>query len=115
MTKGEMLQSRTDQALVEKFATLSTSCGRLKTFSYHHCGRCAPCLVRRAAFEKWKARIQLTIGFSDLGRDDPDYAGFDDVGSMTMAIAQSKAVGVHRWLGATLSSPLVSNKAPSAR
>jgi hypothetical protein len=31
---------------------------------------------------------------------------------MTMAIAQSKAVGVHRWLGATLSSPLVSNKAP---
>jgi hypothetical protein len=31
---------------------------------------------------------------------------------MTMAIAQSKAVGVHRWLGATLSSPLVSNKGP---
>jgi hypothetical protein len=29
-----------------------------------------------------------------------------------MAIGESKAVGVHRWLGATLSSALVTNRDP---
>jgi hypothetical protein len=29
-----------------------------------------------------------------------------------MAIEESKAVGVRRWLGATLSSALVTNRAP---
>jgi hypothetical protein len=112
MTKGEMLQNCTDQALLAKFATLSTSCGRFKTFSYNHCGRCVPCLVRRAAFERWKGSDATHYCFADLGRDEPEYAGFDDVRSMMMAIAQGKAVGVHRWLGATLSSPLISNKDP---
>lgn len=112
MTKGEMLQGCNDQTLLAKFAAMSTSCGRFKTFSYHHCGRCIPCLVRRAAFEKWKGADATQYWFADLGRDDPDYAGFDDVRSMMMAIAQSKAVGVHRWLGATLSSSLITNKDP---
>jgi hypothetical protein len=68
--------------------------------------------VRRAAFERWKGSDATHYCFADLGRDEPEYAGFDDVRSMMMAIAQGKAVGVHRWLGATLSSPLISNKDP---
>jgi hypothetical protein len=112
MTKGEMLQNCADQTLLEKFATSSTSCGRFKTFSYNHCGRCVPCLVRRAAFEKWKGVDATYYWFADIGRDEPEYAGFDDVRSMKMAIAQSKSVGVRRWLGATLSSQLISNKDP---
>jgi len=112
MTKGEMLQNCADQTLLEKFATSSTSCGRFKTFSYNHCGRCVPCLVRRAAFEKWKGSDATYYWFADIGRDEPEYAGFDDVRSMTMAIAQSKLVGVRRWLGATLSSSFISNKDP---
>jgi hypothetical protein len=112
MTKGEMLRDCKDQVLLEKFATLSTSCGRFKTFSYQHCGRCVPCLVRRAAFEKWKGADATVYWFDDLGRDEPDYAGFDDVRSMMIAIAESKALGVRRWLGATLSSPLVTNRDP---
>src|SRR6185437_1865185 len=110
MTKGDMLQNCADQSLLKKFATSSTSCGRFKTFGYNHCGRCVPCLVRRAAFEKWKGSDATYYRYADLGRDEPEYAGFDDVRSMMMAIAQSKSVGVRRWLGATVSSPLISNK-----
>jgi len=112
MTKGEMLRDCTDQVLLEKYAALSTSCGRFKTYSYQHCGRCVPCLVRRAAFEKWRGADATVYRFDDLGRDEPEYAGFDDVRSVMMAIGESKAVGVHRWLGATLSSALVRNKDP---
>lgn len=112
MTKGEMLQSCTDQTLLQKFAGQSTSCGRFKHYSYQHCGRCVPCLVRRAAFEKWMGADTTVYHFNDLGRDEPEYAGFDDVRSVMMAIGESKAVGVRRWLGATLSSALVTNKDP---
>jgi hypothetical protein len=112
MTKGEMLLDCKNQLLLEKFAARSTSCGRFKTYSYQHCGRCVPCLVRRAAFEKWKGSDATVYHFDDLGRDEPEYAGFDDVRSVMMAISESKAVGVRRWLGATLSSALVTNKDP---
>jgi Queuosine biosynthesis protein QueC len=112
MTKGEMLRDCKDQLLLAKLATLSTSCGRFKTFKYQHCGRCVPCLVRRAAFEKWQGKDTTIYWFDELGRDEPEYAGFDDVRSLMIAIAESQAIGVRRWLGATLSSPLVTNREP---
>ncbi len=40
MTKGEMLLNCKNQELLGKFASKSTSCGRFKTYSYQHCGRC---------------------------------------------------------------------------
>jgi hypothetical protein len=112
VTKGEMLLNCKNQELLGKFAAESTSCGRFKTYSYRHCGRCVPCLVRRAAFEKWKGADATVYHFNDLGRDESEYSGFDDVRSVMMAIEESKAVGVRRWLGATLSSALVTNRDP---
>jgi hypothetical protein len=109
-TKGEMLSECKDQAFLQKLATQSTSCGRFKYYGYKHCGRCVPCLVRRAAFEKWKSSDGTVYRFADLGRDDEDHAGFDDVRSTMMAISESKRLGVRRWLGATLSSNLIGGK-----
>lgn len=109
-TKGEMLRGCKDQKLLNKLATQSTSCSRFKQYGYRHCGRCVPCLVRRAAFQKWQGSDATTYVYDDLGRDDPDYSGFDDVRSAMMAITESKRVGVRRWLGATLSSNLITGK-----
>ena len=109
-TKGEMLSDCRDQPLLESLATQSTSCSRFKLYGYKHCGRCVPCLVRRAAFERWKGSDNTVYRFDDLGRDDPDYAGFDDVRSAMMAISESKRLGTKRWLGATLSSGLIGDK-----
>lgn len=109
-TKGEMLRECGDQALLEAHAFQTTSCGRFKQFGYKHCGRCVPCLVRRAAFHAWKGEDSTYYEYANLARDDEDHAGFDDVRSALIGIAECDEVGVTRWLGATLSSDLVADK-----
>jgi 7-cyano-7-deazaguanine synthase in queuosine biosynthesis len=103
-TKGEMLAGCTDQSLLKAEAASSTSCGRYKRYGYRHCGRCVPCQVRRAAFLAWGVTDTTDYVFKDIGRDDEDYAGFDDVRSAAMAIGEVEMDGIDNWLGTTLSS-----------
>ncbi|HEY0171849.1 MAG TPA: Qat anti-phage system QueC-like protein QatC [Pyrinomonadaceae bacterium] len=103
-TKGEMLAGCADRSLLKAEAASSTSCGRYKVYGYRHCGRCVPCQVRRAAFLAWGVADKTDYVFEDLGRDDSDYAGFDDVRSAAMAIAEVKMDGLDNWLGTALSS-----------
>lgn len=49
-TKGEIVAECADIDLLKTLAGESTSCGRFGVFNKTHCGRCVPCLVRRAAF-----------------------------------------------------------------
>lgn len=54
MTKGEMVSSCANKALLQKLAPLSLSCsspakGRWAGKPQGHCGYCLPCLIRRAA------------------------------------------------------------------
>jgi 7-cyano-7-deazaguanine synthase in queuosine biosynthesis len=109
-TKGEMMAECQEQNQLFQHASKSTSCGRFKQFGYKHCGRCLPCLVRRAAFLKWGKTDDTRYVRKDLGRDDPDYAGFDDVRSSLMGIEECKELGLAKWLGPTISSPLISDK-----
>ncbi len=74
-----------------------------------HCGRCVPCLIRRAAFGKWGIADSTRYKFSDLSIADGDHAGFDDVRAVGIAILERKDLGIERWLGASLSSPLIEN------
>lgn len=110
-TKGEMLTECADQALLRELAASSTSCGRFQRYNYHHCGRCVPCQVRRAAFLAWGEVDSTDYVFKELGRDDADHAGFDDVRSVGMALAAAKADGFDRWLGSALSWPNLSDRA----
>jgi hypothetical protein len=106
-TKGEMLAECADQTFLQQQAHLSTSCGRFLRFGYIHCGRCVPCLVRRAAFHKWGKTDPTPYKFSDLSKQDADHAEFDDVRATAMATMAYEAVGVNRWIGASLSSNLI--------
>ncbi len=110
MTKGEMMLGCTDQPLLLQRAFQSTSCGRFKQFGYTHCGRCVPCLVRRAAFHRANVMDQTTYVFDNLATDDSDYAGFDDVRSVLIAAAMRDDMGIGRWLGATIASSKIQNK-----
>lgn len=49
-TKGEMLDRCSNKVLLAELIGKSTSCGRYGVYNHSHCGRCVPCLVRRAAF-----------------------------------------------------------------
>src|SRR3569832_13075 len=109
-TKGEMLQECLRQPLLAAHAHQTTSCGRFKQFGYKHCGRCVPCLVRRAAFLAWRGDDSTYYVYDNLALDDDEHAGFDDVRSALIGIGERREMGTARWLGATLSSNLVTDK-----
>lgn len=109
-TKGEMLRSCADQTFLKDQAARSTSCGRFQRFNYRHCGRCIPCHVRRAAFTAWGVPDTTDYVYMDLGRDDHEHAGFDDVRSVAMAIRKVAGDGLSDWLGPSLSSPMIGNR-----
>lgn len=106
-TKGEMLRDCADKKLLGAHASNTTSCGRYLRNGYKHCGRCVPCLVRRAAFRAAGMNDTTEYVFKDLGRDDKDYAGFDDIRSVAMANAEVKEKGLERWLGTAVSTTLL--------
>ncbi|MBE0613814.1 MAG: hypothetical protein IH604_09135 [Burkholderiales bacterium] len=111
-TKGEMLRDCADKRLLSDHACETTSCGRYLQYGYKHCGRCVPCLVRRAAFRAAGMNDTTKYVFKDLGRDDKDYAGFDDIRSVAMARAEVKEEGLERWLGTAVSTTLLGDVAP---
>lgn len=111
-TKGEMLRDCADQAFLKAEAVHSTSCGRFQRFNYHQCGRCVPCQVRRAAFIAWGG-VPDTTGYvyEHLGKNDDEHAAFDDVRSVAIALAAVRSDGLDTWLGNSLGSPMISNRA----
>ncbi|GAB4228004.1 MAG: hypothetical protein Kow0032_07790 [Methyloligellaceae bacterium] len=108
-TKGEMLAGCADQDFLRKYAHTATSCGRFRRFKFTHCGRCLPCLIRRAAFHAWGQKDRTKYVYGNLGKNDDDHAGYDDVRSAAMAVAAAKSEGLDSVIGASLSSPLVEN------
>jgi len=111
-TKGEMLLECADQPFLRKHAHLTTSCGRYARYNYRHCGRCVPCLIRRAAFNTWKEPDNTIYVFKNLSQDDADHAGFQDVRAAGMAAARVKTEGLDSWLGSSLSSAQLGAAAP---
>lgn len=106
-TKGEMLARCADQAFLRKFGHTSTSCGRYGTFGFMHCGRCVPCMIRRAAFLAWGVKDGTQYKYGNLGKDDEEHAGFDDVRSAAMGVSLLQSEGIDSVIGASLTSPLI--------
>lgn len=106
-TKGEMMSECLDQQVLKAYASRTTSCGRYLQHGFKHCGRCVPCLVRRAAFRAADIADTSAYVYKDLGRDDKWHARFDDVRSVAIAVADAKTEGLDRWLGAALSTTLL--------
>jgi 7-cyano-7-deazaguanine synthase in queuosine biosynthesis len=111
-TKGEMMRECKNLSLLRAHASHTTSCGRYNHFGYKHCGRCVPCLVRRAAFLTSGIDDVTEYIYADIGRDDEDYAGFDDVRAVAMAVAEAGSVGLENWIGTALSTALVGDVVP---
>lgn len=97
-TKGEMLADCKSQT-VRKLAYGTYSCGKGKRLN-QHCGRCVPCLIRRAAFQRAKVNDKTAYWAEDLSTHGTN----DDVFAARLAIAQSRNRDVGRW--AAQSGPL---------
>lgn len=100
-TKGEMLVECADQATLRQFASNTTSCGRFRTYNRTHCGRCVPCMVRKAAILHWGGADQTTYRFRNLANSRKSAA--DDPMAVACAVLASRANGIDKFLGASLS------------
>ena len=113
-TKGEMLVECTDQSLLRELVFESTSCGRFSRFNYKHCGRCVPCLVRRAAFLRWGQQDETTYHYEDLSIPDSRHRDFDDVRSAVFATLRVAQSGVDVWAGDALNHMQLGDTMPYA-
>lgn len=102
-TKGEMLVDCADQGVLASMVSSSTSCGRFGRFGYRHCGRCVPCLVRRAAFLAWGQADDTEYVYHNLSTQ----SDFDDVRSVALACLRAEGEGTLRWSRNALSSRYV--------
>lgn len=110
MTKGEMLKACLDQSKLTQLASTSTSCGRYARSGFRQCGRCVPCLVRRASFEEWGKPDNTGYRFESLGLPGPKHRGFDDVRSAAFAVRTLNTRGLDGWVGGALNSVALSGR-----
>ena len=113
-TKGEMLKECSDQQLLRQLVFQSTSCGRFTRNRYKHCGRCVPCLIRRAGFLKWGKGDETCYRFGDLSLSDEKHLDFDDVRSAALAALCVEQSGVDVWAGDALNYMQLGDTAPFA-
>lgn len=96
-TKGEMLAECADQVTLAEVGGQSTSCGRFGKHGLKHCGRCVPCMVRRAAFLR-AGITDTTIEYvhrnlSTAQREQ----GADDVAALATAVVKIEEDGVRAF------------------
>lgn len=104
-TKGQMIAECRNQPLLQQLILESTSCGRFARMGFIHCGRCIPCLVRRAALHNCGVKDKTKYRYTNLSINDSQHRNFDDVRSACFAVERVKAVGLDRWIGGALSFP----------
>jgi len=102
-TKGEMIAD-TKNPTVLKYLRWSYSCGKGKRINMH-CGRCVPCLIRRAAFHRADMADKTGYAVDKLAAQ----SGNDDVFSMRYAIDRYRASAL-RWAHSSGPIPSVESK-----
>jgi hypothetical protein len=101
MTKGEMLRNCGDQVTLAAVASETVSCGHWKRFG-KQCGRCVPCLIRRAAFHA--AGLSDGSDYQQSGVDLQDVMNDnrrDDLLAMVLAIRRLPRQDISRWIAQT--------------
>jgi 7-cyano-7-deazaguanine synthase in queuosine biosynthesis len=101
-TKGQMLKECRNQPLLQQLAAKSTSCGRFRTYNRKHCGRCVPCMIRKAAFLAWEPARDTTEYVHDSLADANKSSGPDDAMAAALAVLEVRQKGIDRFLGASL-------------
>jgi hypothetical protein len=103
-TKGELLAQCKNQDLLRELIADSTSCGKYSRHGQQHCGRCVPCMVRRAAFLKAGIPDNTKKGYKF---DNLRFAGMDhgpnDVGAMANACLRMSQTGIQSLISGNLS------------
>jgi 7-cyano-7-deazaguanine synthase in queuosine biosynthesis len=107
-TKGEMIKNCVEQAVLHAVAGDTVSCGKWKRTGLQ-CGKCVPCLIRRASFHAagWSdPTAYAQAGQSLIGVLNGD-SGRDDVLAMVLASRRLQGLDIAPWV--TKAGPLPPN------
>ena len=105
-TKGEMIVDCQNQTLLKKAAVDTVSCGKWKR-SGTQCGRCVPCLIRRASFNTATYNDNTPYQFPILNDVIKNPNNRDDLMSMIVAIQSlENASNKNIWVARSGSLPL---------
>lgn len=106
-TKGEMLKECADQKTLREVVQETVSCSNWKRKG-KQCGRCVPCLIRRAAFASMGFCESNVYLYENLATVLKDKNNRDDLFALISAINRVSDKTVISWL--LDSGPLSSNK-----
>ncbi|GKW16700.1 hypothetical protein PEC301937_26490 [Pectobacterium carotovorum subsp. carotovorum] len=104
-TKGQMIKNCKNKETLATFIGNTTSCGRFGYYNYKHCGRCVPCLVRRAAFLSAGINdsTEKQYVFEDLGNSkSAREKGANDIGAVARACLLFRKNGINDVIGGAL-------------
>lgn len=108
ITKGEMVRNCLEPDSLDLVINQTVSCGKWKR-SWMQCGRCVPCLIRRAAICAAAKTDETQYVNDDLMRV-MDYEGErDDLLAMLIALKKAETTSLENW--AALSGPLPTSRA----
>lgn len=101
-TKGEMIAECMDQVRLGTIAYRTVSCGKWKR-SGIQCGRCVPCLIRRASFHAagWPDRTDYALSGSNLQHVFAAGSERDDLMAMVLASRKLGTIDVANWIAKT--------------
>lgn len=107
LTKGEMMANCLEPARLAAIADRTVSCGKWKRRG-EQCGRCVPCLIRRAAFHR--AGIKDDTHYQVEGRNLQHFLDHgndpDDLMAMLLASRQAYTMDFGKWVSSTGPMPL---------
>lgn len=101
-TKGEILAKCKNQQLLKELVFQSVSCGKYRVYHMQHCGRCFPCLVRRAAFQYWGEVDQTSGSYYSKQLQRINHGNPDDVGATANACLVAEQFGISRLISGNL-------------
>lgn len=101
MTKGEMLSKCTEQKELRALLKQSMSCGKSGRINMH-CGRCVPCIIRRAAFHSSGLRDSTIYKFGPKS----DLEGFKSSDDVRCAFVGSQNWNDRSWIERVALPPL---------
>lgn len=96
-TKGELLTECPEKQFLKNTAASTVSCGRWKRSS-QQCGRCVPCIVRRAAFHAWDFTDPTSYRQANLKRVLADEGNNDDLLSFAVACHRFRNNWKPQWV-----------------